>query len=243
MHVDTTSDRVWGDDEFSEAQDLPCRSTSGSSKAKRPDLKPCVLSTRGVERAGPMGGKPAEGQAADKTRTTTLLAELAQRLARDGVQRGAYVDMAAAALVTEDHLAARAETLCITRVPATASAWGRVIAEAVAQSRGEEIGMRAQTPPTTPRPGPFDQVAERGVTLYGKAYRAVVVHSSRQDQRRQKHLRREFQASSAALQDPVREAAQQESCWRADAEAAATQMRALPSASHRVEVVVKEHPQ
>ena len=90
--------------------------------------------------------------------------------------------------------------------------------------------MLAQTPPTKPRPGTFYKVAESGVTFYGKAYRAVVVHSSSQDQRRQKHLRREFQASSTALEASVREAAQQEYCCRADAEAAATKMRALQSA-------------
>jgi hypothetical protein len=29
------------------------------------------------------------------------------------------------------------------------------MAEAVAQNRGEEVGVLAQTPPTTPRPGAF----------------------------------------------------------------------------------------
>jgi len=69
------------------------------------------------------------------------------------------------------------------------------------------------------------------------------VHSSSQDQRRQTHLRRELQAASAALEATVRAAAPQAYCCRADAEAAATQVRALQSASHPVEVVVEEHPQ
>jgi hypothetical protein len=68
------------------------------------------------------------------------------------------------------------------------------------------------------------------------------VHSSRQDQRRQKHLRREWQASSAALAASVREAAQQEYGWRAAAEAAAPKVRALQRAYPPVEVVVEEHP-
>jgi hypothetical protein len=68
------------------------------------------------------------------------------------------------------------------------------------------------------------------------------VHSSSQDQRRQKHRRRALQASAAALEATVREAAQQEYCCRADAEAAATQVRALQSAYHQGEVVVEEHP-
>lgn len=85
-------------------------------------------------------------------------------------------------------------------------------------------------------------MAEGEVTLYGKAYRAVVVHSSSQDQRRQKHLARELQASSATLEATVREATQQEYFCHADAEAAATKLRAQPSAYHEVEVRVEEQP-
>jgi transposase len=242
VHFDTTSHSVWGEYEFPEEQDLPFRITYGYSKDKRPDLKQFVLSTLCVDRAVPMWGKPEDGNASDKTLNTTLLSEIAQLLARYGVQQGAYVYIADAALVTEDNLAALGDTLCITRLPATYSECGRVIAEAVAQNRWEEVGVLAQTPPTKHRPGALYKVAESGVTLYGKAYRAVVVHSSSQDQRRQKHLRREFQASSAALEATAREAAQQEYFCRADAEAAATKVRALQSAYHRVEVVVEEHP-
>jgi transposase len=243
VHFDTTSHSVWGEYDFPEEQDLPFRITYGYSKDKRPDLKQFVLSTLCVDRAVPMWGKPEDGNASDKTLNTTLLSEIAQLLARYGVQQGAYVYIADAALVTEDNLAALGDTLFITRLPATYSECGRVIAEAVAQKRWEEVGVLAQTPPTKHRPGAFYQVAESGVTLYGKAYRAVVVHSSSQDQRRQKHLRRELQASSAALEATVREAAQQEYFCRADAEAAATKVRALQSAYHQVEVVVEEHPQ
>jgi transposase len=242
VHFDTTSHSVWGEYDFPEEQDLPFRIPYGYSKDKRPDLKQFVLSTLCVDRAVPMWGKPEDGNASDKTLNTTLLSEIAQLLARYGVQQGAYVYIADAALVTEDNLAALGDTLFITRLPATYSECGRVIAEAVAQNRWEEVGVLAQTPPTKHRPGAFYQVAESGVTLSGKAYRAVVVHSSSQDQRRQKHLRRELQASSAALEATVREAAQQEYFCRADAEAAATKVRALQSAYHQVEVVVEEHP-
>jgi transposase len=85
-------------------------------------------------------------------------------------------------------------------------------------------------------------VAESSVTLYGKSYRAVVVHASSQDQRRQKALARERQASYTALEATVREAAHQEYFCRADAEAAAAKLRAQQSAYHRVAVRVEEHP-
>jgi hypothetical protein len=78
-----------------------------------------VLSTLCVDRAGPMWGKPEDGNASDKPLNTPRLSAIAQLLARYGVQPGAYISIAAAALVTEDHLAALRDTLFITRLPAT----------------------------------------------------------------------------------------------------------------------------
>ena len=242
VHFDTTSRSVWGEYQFAETQDLPFQVTYGYSKDKRPDLKQFVLSTLCVDRAVPIWGKPEDGNASDKTLNTALLSEIAQLLASHGVAPGAYIYIADAALVTEDNLAALGDTLFITRLPATYSACGRVIEEAIARNQWEEVGVLAQTPPTKHRPGTFYKVAESRVTLYRKSYRAVVVHSSSQDQRRQKALARERQASYTALEATVREAAQQEYFCRADAEAAAAQLRAQQSAYHRVEVLVEEHP-
>jgi transposase len=242
VHFDTTSRRVWGEYQCAETQDLPFQVTYGYSKAKRPDLKPCVLSTLCVDRAGPMWGKPEDGNASDKTLNTTLLSEIAQLLAQYGVQPGAYISIADAALVTEDNLAALGDTLCITRLPATYSECGRVIAEAVAGNAWEVVGVLAQTPPTKHRPGTCYKVAEASVTLYGHAYRAVVVHSSSQDQRRLQHVEREIRASYATLEASVHAVARQEYFCQADAEAAAAKLRALPSAYHWVDVAVQERP-
>jgi transposase len=242
VHFDTTSRSVWGDYQFAEEQDLPFQVTYGYSKDKRPDLKQFVLSTLCVDRAVPIWGKPEDGNASDKTLNTTLLSEIAQLLARYGVQPGAYIYIADAALVTEDNLATLGDTLFITRLPATYNACGRVIAEAVAHNAWEEVGVLAQTPPTKRRPGTFYKVAESSVTLYGKAYRAVVVHSSSQDQRRQKALARELQASCATLEAAVREATHQEYACQADAEAAAVKLRGLQSPYHGVAVRVEERP-
>jgi transposase len=118
VHLDTTSRSVWGEDQCAEAQDVPFRVTSGHSQDTRPDLKPLVRSTLCVDRAVPIWGKPEEGNASDKTLHPTLVSEIAPLLARHGVQPGAYIDMADAALVPEDHLVALGDTLCIPRVPA-----------------------------------------------------------------------------------------------------------------------------
>ena len=158
------------------------------------------------------------------------------------MQPGASIDIAAAALVTEDKLAALGATLFSTRLPATDNACERVMAEAVARTQWEAGGVGAQTPPPKHRPGTCYKVAESRVTFYGQPSRAVGVHSSSQDQRRQKALARERQAASTAREATVREAAHQAYCCRADAEAAAAQLRAQQSAYHRVAVMVEEHP-
>jgi transposase len=78
--------------------------------------------------------------------------------------------------------------------------------------------------------------------LYGKPYRAVVAHSSSQDKRRHARLEHEVQAAYKTLEATVSAAAKQEYFCQADAEAAAEQLRALPSAYHQVEVVVEARP-
>ena len=78
--------------------------------------------------------------------------------------------------------------------------------------------------------------------LYGTAYRAVVLHSSTPDKRRQPRLERDIQASYRTAQTAARRAEQQEYCCRAEAETAATQLRAVPTAYHRMEVTGEERP-
>jgi len=69
-----------------------------------------------------------------------------------------------------------------------------------------------------------------------------VVHSSAQDKRQQQRLARDLQTSQSLLQPAARTAAQQVYGCRADAAAAAATLRAVPPASHRVDVTVEERP-
>jgi hypothetical protein len=117
------------------------------------------------------------------------------------------------------------------------------MAEAVARTPWEAVGVWAQTLPPPHRPGTFSQVAEDVVTLSGQPERAVVVHASPHDQRRQKRLEREGQASSTPRAATGRATATQAYCCRADAEAAAAPRRALQSAYPRVAGVSEERPQ
>jgi transposase len=245
VHFDTTSVSVYGEylpPEDQQEQEVPFTITHGYSKDKRPDLKQFVLSTLCVDRAVPLWGKPEDGNASDKTINNTLLSTMATFLAQHGVAPGAYIYVADAALVTADNLAALGDTLFISRLPATYNECGRSIAVAVAANTWEEIGVLAHTKPTKHRPGTSYKAYEGEVTLYGTPYRAVVVHSSAQDKRRQQRLVRDIQASQSTIQTAARIAEQQEYFCRADAEAAAVKLRAVPVPYHRVDVTVEERP-
>src|SRR2546422_233191 len=145
-------------------------------------------------------------------------------------------------LVTEDNLAALGDTLFITRLPATYNECGRLIAEAVAHNTWEAVGVLAHTKPTKHRPATAYKVSEGEVRLYGTTYRAVVVHSSAQDKRRQQRLARDIQTAASTLHTTVRTAEQQEYFCRADAAAAAAQLRAGPTPYHLLDVTVEERP-
>jgi hypothetical protein len=146
-------------------------------------------------------------------------------------------------MVTEANLAQAGErTRFITRLPATYNEHERVILSAIAADDWQEVGRIAQTPPTKNRPGASYRVHEGSVTLYGKAYRAVVVHSSAHDQRRLKRLERELSASRSEIEQVAEAAAKKTFFCRPDAEAAAAGVRAYSSAYHQLNLCVVERP-
>jgi hypothetical protein len=123
------------------------------------------------------------------------LSDIATFLAKHGVAPGAYISVADAARVTEANLAALGATRFLTRLPATYRACERIIAEAVAHNPWDDLGVIAHTKPTQHRPATSYKASEGAVTLYGTPSRAVVLHSSAQDTRRQQRLERESQAA------------------------------------------------
>src|SRR5262247_233120 len=239
VHFDTTSISVYGEYLPPEGQPdqpaVPFTITHGYSKDKRPDLKQFIFSTLCVDRAVPLWGKPEDGNASDKTINNTLLSTIATFLGQHGVAPGAYIYVADAALVTEDNLAALGDTLFISRLPATYNECGRLITQAVAHNTWEDVGVLAHTKPTKHRPVTSYKAYEGEVTLYGTPYRAVVVHSSAQDKRRQQRLARDIQTSYSTIQSTARAAEQHVYFCRADAEAAAAQLRAVHAAYHGME--------
>src|SRR6266487_390234 len=232
VHFDTTSITVHGEyrpPEEAEESEAPFRLTYGYSKDKRPDLKQFVFATLCVDRAVPLWGKPEDGNASDKTINNTLLSTIATFLGQHGVAPGAYIYVADAALVTEDNLAALGDTLFITRLPATYNECGRLIAEAVAHNTWQAVGVLAHTKPTKHRPATAYKVSEGEVGLCGTTYRAVVVVCMARANRRRRRLARDIQTAASTLHTTVRTAEQQEDFCRADAAAAAAQLRAVRS--------------
>ena len=169
------------------------------------------------------------------------MSTIATFLGQHGVAPGAYIYVADAALVTEDNLAALGDTLFITRLPPPLTRAGGSSPRPWRTTPGRPSAS-SPTQPTTHRPATAYKVSEGEVTLYGTAYRAVVVHSSAQDKRRQQRLARDIQASYSTMQATVWTAEQQEYFCCAAADAAAAQLRAVHTPYHLVDVTVEERP-
>jgi transposase len=239
VHSDTTSRSVYGD---YEGKGDPFTITYGYSKQKRPDLKQFVISMMCVDRSVPIFGKNEDGNASDKGVNNAILTNISRIMARYGVRPGGYIYISDSAMVTQDNLEEMGENLFITRLPATYNECNRVIEETVEEDSWEEIGVIAKTKPTKNRPGTFYKTCESEVELYGKTYRAVVVHSSANDKRKQKRIEREKTQSRKELEDEIKKETKKEYYCRADAEVAAEKLCRIDSEYHKVEVVIEQRP-
>ena len=241
VHFDTTSVNLFGDYISEEGEEPPFNITYGYSKDKRPDLKQFVLSLLCVDGNVPIVGKLEDGNASDKTINHRLLGEVSSHMKTHGIGEDAFIYIADSAMVTEANLTQAGEqTRFITRLPATYNEHERVIADAIDNDQWKEVGRIAKTPPTKNRPGASYRVQEASVTLYGKDYRAVVVHSSAHDKRRQKRLDRELRASGTEIGQVVKSSEKKTFFCRPDAEVAAAELRAQTTAYHRLQVWIEE---
>ncbi len=93
-----------------------------------------------VEGAVPIFGKPEDGAASDKTINNRLLTDISGRMARHGIDEGAFVYIADTALITGPNLKKMAGMQFLSRLPANFSECGRAIREAVAADRWIDIG-------------------------------------------------------------------------------------------------------
>ncbi|HWR71795.1 MAG TPA: IS1634 family transposase [Nitrospirota bacterium] len=240
VHFDTTSVNVWGEYDQCKPDSEMLDITRGHSKDHRPDLKQFLIKMLCVGRNIPILGGCEDGNTSDKTLNNALLNRISDHMAKHGLAPGAFLYVADAAMVTEDNLSAIGENIFVSRLPFTYNETSRVVAQAEIENSWEQVGTLNQTPPTDKRPAAQYRVAEKTVTLYKKEYRAVVVHSSAYDKRRQKRIEREIKNSETSLLKLIGQETKREFFCRADAEQAAARLRESGNELHRLEISSKE---
>ncbi|MDX2455856.1 IS1634 family transposase [Desulfosarcina sp.] len=241
LHFDTTSVSVFGDYDL---VDPPFDITYGYSKDKRPDLKQFLVSMLCVDRNIPILGTTTDGNASDKTLNNELLTNISKYMAEHGLRPGAYVYVADAAFVTEDNLdASEGQTWFLTRLPATYSECGRVIRDAVKSDQWIDIGPLAEEHDRPKRPVAHYRAYDGTVELYGKTYRAIVVHSSAHDKRRHKRIDRLLAKDRKRLEADCKQATATAYFCLEDARAAGEKLiRKSGTGYHRLQVDVEKVP-
>ena len=241
VHFDTTSRNVFGDYETYGTD--PFEITYGHSKDHRPDLKQFLISMLCVDRNVPVFGKIEDGNASDKSVNNDVLSEISKHMAAHGLGTGAFIYIADSALITKKNLKVMGQDiLFISRLPATYKECDRAIKEAVEKDVWEDLGVIAKTKPTAKRPAAYYKGYETEVMLYGETYRAVVIHSSAHDKRRQKRIDRRLLEEKKALSVKCREAAKTEYFCREDAEEAAKELMTTTCKYYKVNANVEEKP-
>ena len=237
---DTTSTSVWGDYVLCAAQPPPPgpRVTHGHSKDHLPELKQFMTELLCVDRGVPIFGGTLDGNASDKTSNNRLLSRIGAVMARHGLGPGAFVYVADSAMVTEKNLDAVRPNRFISRLPATYAECARAIAAAVDGGAWTDLGRLAENAAGTARPCAIYKAFETSVVLYGKTYRAVVIHSSAHDKRRQKKLSKALAASAKELKTALGKLQKVYFC-EADARTAAARAARLSDRLHRVTAAVR----
>ena len=238
VHFDTTSVNVWGD--YSSCPPDSINITYGYSKDHRPDLKQFLVKMLCVGRNIPILGNCEDGNRSDKSINNTVLSRISKHMAKHGLAAGAFVYVADSAMVTKGNLAMVGDNLFLTRLPFSYKETDRVVSEAVKQNVWEEIGVLNETPATAKRPPAIYSVAEKAVMLYGKEYRALVVHSTAHDKRRLKRLDRQIKESTSTLTKLISEKTKSDFFCRPDAEVAASDLQQQGAELHSVSVNIEE---
>ena len=236
---DTTSTSLWGDYRDCEADSPPPGSviTWGHSKDHRPDLKQFMTELLCVDRGVPIFGRTLDGNSSDKTSNNVVLSRISSIMAKHGLGPGAFVYVADSAMVTEANLDAVGANLFLSRLPATYKECERAICTAVDADEWTHIGRLAETVTRGNRPCAQYKAFETTVTLYETTYRAVVIHSSSHDKRRQKRYDKLVASSEKSIRDALKKMPAVYAC-EPDAQRAAAQAEKLSDRLHNVRVSV-----
>jgi len=240
-HFDTTSVSVFGDYDH---PDPPLNITYGHSKAKRPDLKQFMISMLCVDRNIPIIGQTQDGNSSDKTLNNELLSNISAHMAEYGFSPGASIYIADSAFVTTANLAKanKNKVRFLSRLPANFNECKRVISEAVSTDEWLDIGVLAKSQ-SEKRPAAFYRHFDTTVTIEDTSYRAIVLHSSANDKRRQKRIDRMIKASKAELIKKIKDMVPQSFKCLPDAEIVADELAKTAHKSlHKMCVEITEVP-
>ena len=245
VSFDTTSVSVFGDyDLYRDDDDSSIlKITHGHSKDKRPDLKQFLVSMLCVDRNVPVFGKTEDGNGSDKTINNAILTSISKRMALHGLEPGAFIYIADSAMVTKKNLLAIGDsTLFISRLPANYKECLRVIKDAIEKDQWQDIGKLSITKPTVKRPAAHYKAYESTVEIHDKKYRAVVIHSSAHDKRRQKRIDRELKADRKALEDQCKAVYKKDFFCVADVQAAQEELRKTKCKYYVLNTRIEERP-
>ncbi len=244
VSFDNTSVSVFGDyEQGSDDANIPFLITHGHSKDHRPDLKQFLISLLCVERNITLVGETESGNESDKNINNKVLSSVSSHLAKCGIEEGAFIYIADSARVTEENLAKTdASILFKSRLPGPYNECGRAITEAIEKDEWEEVGVLAETKPTKNRPAAFYKASESTVELYGKKYRAVVVHSSSHDKRRQKRTDRTLTTDMKDVESRIKAVSKKEFHCLADAEKAKAELAEKKNKYYRIDARVEKIP-
>lgn len=224
-HFDTTSVNVWGDYDCSSADGSAPHITYGFSKDKRPDLKQFMFSLLCVEGNIPLLGQVEDGNAADSRLNNENLERVARLIGENQIDRDNFLYVADCKLVNEANLKLLAGTPFVTRLPASYNVHAEAVDAALKADKWEALGPLNQTPASAKRPAAIYKIAPQSIELYGQPYRAIVVHSSNHDKRRQKRIDRELEQAQKKAERAIKTARKEIYSCEKDAHAALTKLQ------------------
>jgi transposase len=185
---DTTSRIVYGDyDIYDEPEeDHPFKITYGFSKQKRPDLKQLIHSLLCVDHGIPIYMKTEDGNASDMKVNEHLLKWIGGSMRKFGETDMLYVTDASLVTEANFNLMNDPKTGCrfVTRLPSKFLECKQAISRAVDADAWEKQGGFSGEFDNPSRPPACYRVFETAVTLYGRSYRVLVVHSDAHDRRK-----------------------------------------------------------
>ncbi len=239
VHFDTTSVSVWGDYALCTNEEEQLQVTNGHSKDRRPDLKQFLVKMLCIHHNIPIVGGCESGNTSDKTINNAVLTHLSKYMAQHGLGKGAFVYVADCAMVTPNNLEALGGNLFITRLPFSYKEAERVVLDAVRKGEWTHVETKSSGTRRTRKAAQY-RVCDMSVTVEGKVYRAVVVHSAAHDKRRQKKLARRLRESRESAERTLKEASKVKYFCREDAQAAAEKLASEKTLYHSCQCTVTE---